>query len=141
MARGFPLARRHSGGSQAPQRPVSMREVAHVGAVGFLLVLLLAACGRDVRLEDPIPLYGDVPIEYPLELWDADVEGQTTLRLRVTEMGVVDSVEVYESSGYPAFDSAAVQGALKLRYSPATRNGRRISVWAKVPVQFTKGGE
>ncbi len=105
------------------------------------MVLILAACGRDANLEDPIPLYGEVPIEYPLELWDADVEGQTTLRLRVTEMGVVDSVEVYESSGYPAFDSAAVRGALKLRYSPATRNGRRISVWAKVPVQFIKRGE
>ncbi len=141
MVRGFPLARRHYGGSRGPQRLVSMREASHVATLGAFLVLLLAACGRDAHLEDPTPLYGEVPIEYPLELWDADVEGQTTLRLRVTEMGVVDSVEVYESSGYPAFDSAAVQGALKLRYSPATRNGRRISVWAKVPVQFTKGGE
>ncbi|NNM06605.1 MAG: energy transducer TonB [Gemmatimonadetes bacterium] len=90
-------------------------------------------------MEQPTPLYGDVPIEYPVDLWDANVEGEALLRVRVTETGDVDSVEVVEASGYPAFDSAAVRGALLLRYSPARRNGKRISVWAEVPVQFTKG--
>jgi protein TonB len=90
-------------------------------------------------VEDPAPLYGEVPIEYPLDLWDAGVEGETLLRVRVTDRGGVDSVEVLEASGYPAFDSAAVRGALKLRYQPARRGGERISVWAKVPVHFTKG--
>lgn len=91
-------------------------------------------------MEEPTPLYGDVPIEYPLDLWDADVEGETILRVRVTEMGDVDSVEVIQGSGYPTFDSAAVRGALQLRYSPARKNGKRITVWAKVPVRFTKEG-
>ena len=90
-------------------------------------------------MEDPAPLYGEIPIEYPLDLWDADVEGETLLRVRVTETGGVDSVEVLEASGYPAFDSAAVRGVLQLRYSPARRSGKRISVWAKVPVHFIKG--
>lgn len=90
-------------------------------------------------MEEPTPLYGEIPIEYPLDLWDADVEGETLLRVRVTDTGTVDSVEVLEASGYPAFDSAAVRGALLLRYSPARRDGKRIVVWAKVPVQFTKG--
>jgi TonB family protein len=92
-------------------------------------------------MEPPTPLYGDVPIEYPLQLWDADVEGETLLRVRVTEMGTVDSVEVLEASGYPAFDSAAVRGALQLRYSPARRGGERLTVWAEVPIQFTKDGD
>ena len=95
--------------------------------------------GDGAEVEEPTPLYGEVPIEYPIDLWDADVEGETLLRVRVTEEGGVDSVEVVEASGYPAFDSAAVRGALQLRYSPARRNGRRISVWARVPVHFTKG--
>jgi len=56
----------------------------------------------------------------------------------VSELGRVDSVEVLESSGYPAFDSAAVQGARRLRYSPARRGDRRVAVWAEVPVHFTK---
>jgi protein TonB len=108
-------------------------------AVATLLPLLLPllACGSD-DVEDPTPLYGEIPIVYPLDLWDQDVEGETLLRVRVSEMGSVDSVEIMESSGYPAFDSAALQGARQLRYSPARRGGRRIAVWAKVPVQFTK---
>ena len=107
----------------------------------FALSVLVMSCGNGGDVENPTPLYGEVPIEYPLDLWDADVEGQTLLRVRVTESGSVDSVEVIEPSGYPVFDSAAVRGALQLRYSPARRNGDRISVWAKVPVHFTKGDD
>ena len=105
----------------------------------LLLSLFFMGCGEGGEVEDPAPLYGEIPIEYPLDLWDADVEGQTLLRVRVTETGGVDSVEVLEASGYPAFDSAAVRGVLQLRYSPARRSGKRISVWAKVPVHIIKG--
>ena len=108
--------------------------------LGLLLTLPLVGCGEGEPMEDPTPLYGEVPIDYPLDLWDADVEGETILRVRVTELGVVDSVEVIQASGYPAFDSAAVRGALQLRYSPARKKGERISVWAKVPVHFSKDG-
>ncbi len=126
---------------RAEIRSVSSRGVSRLvtrvmGAA--LLLAALAACGREGELEEPTPLYGEVPVEYPLDLWDADVEGQTLLRVRVTDRGSVDSVEVLESSGYPAFDSAAVAGARQLRYSPARRDGQRLTVWAKVPVQFSK---
>jgi len=106
----------------------------------FLSALALAGCGDRGGVEEPEPLYGEIPIDYPLELWDADVEGETVLRVRVTDTGQVDSVEVREASGYPAFDSAAVRGAMELQYRPARRGDRRISVWARVPVQFVKGG-
>jgi TonB family protein len=120
--------------------PSGPSRFAPILSPGLLILALLGACGGGDDLEGPTPLYGEVPIEYPLDLWDADVEGQTTLRVRVTEMGVVDSVEVVEASGYPAFDSAAVRGARQLRYSPARRGGERITVWARVPVHFTKDG-
>jgi TonB family protein len=107
-------------------------------SMAFFSLLLLLGCGGGDEIDEPTPLYGEVPIEYPLDLWDANVEGVTLLRVRVTEMGIVDSVEVLEGSGYPAFDSAAVRGALDLRYSPARKNGQRTTVWAKVPVHFTR---
>ncbi|MEJ2203559.1 MAG: energy transducer TonB [Gemmatimonadota bacterium] len=110
--------------------------VVFPGLVG-MVVLQLAACGGEGEIEQPAPLYGEVPIEYPLQLWDDDMEGETMLRVRVTDTGRVDSVEVLESSGHPAFDSAAVWGAKDLRFSPA-RRGKRIEVWAKVPVRFSK---
>jgi len=95
-------------------------------------------CAGDGTIDQPAPLYGEVPIEYPVSLWDQDMEGETLLRVRVTDTGHVDSVEVLESSGHVAFDSAAVQGARDLRFTPARKGGKRIEVWAKVPVHFSK---
>jgi TonB family protein len=103
-----------------------------------LTALALSACAPDQEIERPAPLYGEVPIDYPLELWDQDVEGETLLRVRVTDTGRVDSVQVVESSGHPAFDSAAIAGARDLRFRPARRDGKRIEVWAQVPVHFSK---
>lgn len=103
-----------------------------------LAPLLLSACGGDQEIEQPSPLLAEVPIVYPLSLWDQDIEGETLLRVRVTDTGVVDSVEVMESSGYTAFDSAAIAGARELRFQPARRDGKRIQVWARVPVHFSK---
>ena len=103
---------------------------------------LLAAggmgCGSDPDIESPSPLSASVPIEYPLELWDQDVEGRCMLKVRVTDLGDVDSVVVLESSGHVAFDSAAIRGAQTLKFSPARKDGKRIEVWAHVPVHFSK---
>jgi TonB family protein len=108
---------------------------------GVALCFLLAAAGAcrdEAEIEQPRPLFGEVPIEYPLHMWDEDMEGETLLRVRVTDTGAVDSVEVAESSGYAAFDSAATAGAHALRFTPARRAGKRIAVWAEVPVYFSK---
>lgn len=111
------------------------------GAVGvgmWAVLVTLGGCGVDGEIEPPKPLYGEVPIEYPLHMWDQDMEGETLLRVRVEDTGGVDSVEVARSSGYAAFDSAAVEGARRLRFSPARQDGKRIQVWAEVPVRFSK---
>ncbi len=101
-------------------------------------VVALAGCGMEGEIEQPRPLYGAVPIEYPLQMWDQNMEGETLLRVRVEDTGGVDSVEVLESSGYGSFDSAAVSGARRLRFTPARQDGKRIEVWARVPVRFSK---
>jgi TonB family protein len=108
------------------------------GLASAAVVLTASACAGDGEIEQPAPLYGQTPIDYPLQLWDQDMEGETLLRVRVTDMGQVDSVEVVDSSGHNAFDSAAVVGARELRFRPARRAGKRIEVWAKVPVHFSK---
>ena len=105
---------------------------------GVAATCIVAACGTEREIEQPTPLFSDVPIEYPLHMWDEDMEGQTLLRVRVSDTGAVDSVEVMETSGYASFDSAAVAGARDLRFRPAQRGGKRIAVWAEVPVHFSK---
>jgi protein TonB len=102
------------------------------------VAVALVACAGEGEIEQPAPLYGEIPIEYPLHLWDQDMEGETLLRVRVTDTGSVDSVEVVESSGYQDFDVAAVDGARRLRFTPARQDGERIRVWARVPVHFSK---
>jgi len=109
-----------------------------VGVGMWTGLVALGGCGVDGEIEQPTPLFGEVPIEYPLHMWDQDMEGETLLRVRVGNTGGVDSVEVVESSGYLAFDSAAVAGARRLRFTPARQDGERIEVWAHVPVRFSK---
>jgi protein TonB len=103
-----------------------------------LLGVLSIACRSEPSIERPTALFEEVPVEYPLDLWDQGVEGRTVLSVRVTDVGGVDSVVVAESSGYAAFDAAAIEGARDLRFTPARQNGKRVSVWAEVPVHFSK---
>jgi len=108
---------------------------------GLLLVPMLAgglACAEEEGIDPPVPLFGEVPIRYPIALWDRDVEGEVLVRVLVNELGAVDSVEVLEPSLYQAFDSAAVRGAKDLRFEPARQGDKRVTVWAQVPVHFTK---
>ena len=105
-----------------------------------ILGTLVAAlsCGVESEIQQPIPLLDEMTIDYPLSLWDQAIEGETLLRVLVTEEGSVDSVEIFESSGHPAFDSAAVAGVMNLQFDPATQDGESIGVWVTLPVQFSK---
>ena len=108
---------------------------------GFVISGMLVAafsCGVAREIEHPMPLLDEMTIDYPLSLWDQAIEGETLLRVLVTEEGSVDSVEIFESSGHPAFDSAAVAGVINLQFDPATQDGESIGVWVTLPVQFSK---
>ena len=98
----------------------------------------VCSCGVASEIEQPMPLLDEMTIDYPLSLWDQAIEGETLLRVLVTEEGSVDSVEIFESSGHPAFDSAAVAGVINLQFDPATQDGESIGVWVTLPVQFSK---
>lgn len=108
------------------------------GAGALLLAAALLSCTGDQEIDRPAPLSAGAPIEYPLELWEQDAEGRTLLKVRVDESGAVDSAVVLETSGHPAFDSAAIAGARRLRFEPARKGGEPITVWARVPVHFSK---
>jgi TonB family protein len=98
-------------------------------------VLGIAACGDDLPEVPPQQLPGS-PFHYPEDLWDEGVQGETLLRLFVTETGGVDSVQVERTSGYESFDTAAVRGARDLRFEPARRGVDSIAAWVLLPVQF-----
>ncbi|MFL5517973.1 MAG: energy transducer TonB [Gemmatimonadales bacterium] len=86
----------------------------------------------------PVAINPVSPVLYPPALLEQGIEGRVLLRLYVDSQGrlVGDSSRIAESSGYPALDSAAVQGAPSLRFSPALRRGRPVSAPFLQPVHF-----
>jgi TonB family protein len=101
--------------------------------------MLIAACNGDAVVEEPVPIEGErSPIEYPVELWDRGVQGETVLMIHVSALGVVDSALVSVPSGYAEFDSAAVAGARNLKFTPGKRGEKRVAMWTKMPVRFAR---
>jgi TonB family protein len=104
--------------------------------LAMIVVAVTACADEEVVVQEPELIEHDSPFRYPIDLWDEGTEGETIVMVRVTPTGGVDSVYVAESSGYAAFDSAAVSGARELRFVPGRRDDRRVAMWARVPVRF-----
>ena len=130
--------------AQLRHSPAPRRSRCSRGFIDGLLALLvlgilsLTACAGDGEVEEPAPLGDAVPIEYPLDMWDRGIEGETVLQVRVNELGEVDSVAVIETSGHEPFDSAAAEGARAMRFQPGRKGGRDGPVWVRIPVQFPR---
>jgi TonB family protein len=114
-----------------------------------------AACGREddgtFRLSTNVPAsatsYADQPpvainpvspVDYPVPLLEQGIEGRVLLRMYADSTGALapDSTRIGEASGYPALDSAAVSGAVALRFAPARRHGRPVAGAFLQPIQF-----
>ena len=102
--------------------------------------LAAAACG-DREIAPPVALPADAPVEYPVEQWDAGVEGVALVRALVNDQGGVDSVMIAEGSGSAELDSAALRGVRAMTFEPARREGEPVRVWARVPVHFSKADD
>lgn len=110
-----------------------------LAAVLTLLAGNVVGCAEAEPIVPPRQLPGS-PFHYPEELWDAGVEGETVLRLWVNPGGAVDSVQVERTSEYPAFDSAAINGARDLQFEPARQADSTVGTWVLLPVQFDLPG-
>jgi TonB family protein len=125
------------------------------GTPAVLLLSVLIGCGRaddgTIRLaardttssigtadQPPVAINPVSPMVYPSALLEQGIEGRVLLRLYADSMGAIvhDSSRIAESSGYPALDSAALNGAESLRFSPALRHGRPVAGPFLQPVHF-----
>ncbi|HET7041239.1 MAG TPA: energy transducer TonB [Gemmatimonadales bacterium] len=88
--------------------------------------------------EPPVAVNADVPVDYPPALYQQGIEGRVLLRLYADSTGAIvrDSTRVAESSGYPAFDSAAVAAVPRLRFAPGRRDGVNIGMSFSQPIVF-----
>jgi TonB family protein len=86
----------------------------------------------------PVALNAESPVGYPPDLLAQGAEGIVVLHLFVDANGaaVRESTRVAESSGYPAFDSAAIAAVPQLHYAPAVHAGTPVATAFLQPVQF-----
>ena len=86
----------------------------------------------------PVMLNHEVPLRYPPALSARKAQGTVLLRIFIDSAGAVrpESTAVAESSGEPAFDSAAVAGVKGLRFQPAQRHGAPVAVSILFPIYF-----
>lgn len=117
-----------------------------------LAALVVAGCGKGdaiARLprpgspgpradEMPALLNATLPFRYPAGLYARKVQGNVTLKLFIDRDGRVvgDSTQIDEPSGFPALDTAAVNGSTELRFVPAKLRGEAIPVSILFPVFF-----
>jgi TonB family protein len=88
--------------------------------------------------DPPQILNATLPFEYPVAQYLRRMQGNVVLRLFVDSAGrvVSDSTRIEQPSGVPAFDSAALAGAERLRFRAARRRGAPIAVAMLFPVHF-----
>jgi TonB family protein len=88
--------------------------------------------------ERPRILNEELPFRYPIPQYLRRAQGNVTLRLFVDGEGrvVPESTKIVDHAGEPAFDSAALAGAARLRFRPAHRRGTPIAVSLLFPVHF-----
>jgi TonB family protein len=99
--------------------------------------LSFQAVRHDPSYARPVPLNAPQPA-YTVEAREARVEGACRLAVLVNEDGKVTSSLVFLSIGF-GLDEQAVKAAQSLRFKPAMKDGKPISFWQMVIVEFNLG--
>ncbi|UCC73345.1 MAG: energy transducer TonB [Gemmatimonadota bacterium] len=128
------------------KRVVALGLVVATVAIGFAVAGERLSIGRlldSLRDGQRLPALRsqELPFRYPVRLWREGVEGEVLLKVHITAVGTVDSVEIELSSGHAELDSIALNGAWELRYHPATEGEQPVAVWATLPVRFERSTE
>jgi TonB family protein len=77
---------------------------------------------------------------YPPLLRDAGIGGRVSVWLYLNDNGVVQRLQVSQSSGRAELDQAALRVASGMRFTPAYNRDQRVPVWIELPVIFTPQG-
>lgn len=73
---------------------------------------------------------------YPMAARRMSWEGRVVLNVEVLAEGACGEVSVFQSSGHEVLDTAALRTVKGWHFVPASRAGRPVTQWFKVPIQF-----
>ena len=84
----------------------------------------------------PPSLSSHQPPQYPQQMRRRGIEGRTELKILINQVGIVQEIEVKESSGYKKLDQAAQAAVKQWQFDPAQQEKSEISSWIIVPIKF-----
>jgi protein TonB len=76
------------------------------------------------------------PPAYPSLSMRMGEQGKVVVRVLIGADGVPQKAELHTSSGFLRLDRAAMDTAMKWRYSPGKRGGVAETMWFNVPIKF-----
>ena len=87
----------------------------------------------------PQPINIPVPT-YPDMARTAGIEGSAVVEALVDVDGSVADARILKPSGNASLDQAAVDAAMKAKFSPAMQRDKPVRVWVSIPFRFTLTG-
>lgn len=84
----------------------------------------------------PQPINIPVPT-YPDMARSAGIEGQSVVEALVGTDGSVSDARILKSSGNSSLDAAAVEAAMRSKFTPAKQRDKPVRVWVSIPFRFT----
>lgn len=80
----------------------------------------------------------DIPVPtYPEMARAAGIEGQAVVEALVDVDGAVADARILKPSGNASLDQAAVDAAMRSKFSPARQRDKAVRVWVSIPFRFT----
>ena len=87
----------------------------------------------------PQPINIPVPT-YPDMARTAGIEGQAVVEALVDVDGSVADARILKPSGNASLDQAAVDAAMRAKFTPAKQRDKPVRVWVSIPFRFTLTG-
>ena len=87
-------------------------------------------------ITEPSFLYPPKPPKYPRQARRRNQQGTVLVEVLVDENGETLDVEIYESSGFPLLDRAAVKAVTSWELQPKIVGGKAVLSKVQVPVRF-----
>jgi protein TonB len=63
-------------------------------------------------------------------------QGTSIIRAKISKLGTVDEVRLYQTSGYRLLDKSAISALRQWQFEPAIQAGVSVTTWVQVPVKF-----
>lgn len=76
------------------------------------------------------------PPDYPEHLRKREIEGHVLLKVLIDKEGKAIQAEIGKSSGYRAFDQAAIESVYQWQFTPAQFGKRIRESWVSIPMVF-----